>query len=40
MGGIGEACERVAGSGRFQAVIFGVIVFNAVVLGLETYDAV
>ncbi len=40
MGAIREACERVANSGRFQAFIFGVIVFNAIVLGLETYDAV
>ena len=40
MGAIRQACERIAGSGRFQAFIFGVIVFNAVVLGLETYEAV
>lgn len=29
---------RIADSGRFQALIFGVIVFNAIVLGLETYS--
>ncbi|MEK6271508.1 MAG: ion transporter [Actinomycetota bacterium] len=34
-----EACERIAGSGGFQAFIFSVIVFNAIVLGLQTYDA-
>jgi voltage-gated sodium channel len=31
-------CRRIADSQRFQAFIFGVIVFNAVVLGLDTYD--
>ena len=39
MGAIRETCERIANSGRFQGFIFGVIVFNAIVLGLETYDA-
>jgi hypothetical protein len=34
------ACARIADSPRFQAFIFGVIVANAIVLGLETYDAV
>ena len=32
--------RRVADSGRFQAFIFGVIVFNAIVLGLETYGGI
>src|SRR5688572_12294965 len=31
-------CRRIADSGRFQAFIFGVIVFNAIVLGMHTYD--
>jgi voltage-gated sodium channel len=35
-----EICRRIADSGRFQTFIFSVIVFNAIVLGLETYDAV
>ena len=34
------ACARIADSSRFQAFIFGVIVANAIVLGLETYDAI
>ena len=34
------ACKRVAESTRFQLFILGVIVVNAVVLGLETYDAI
>ena len=29
-----EKARQIAGSGRLQAFIFGVIVFNAVVLGL------
>jgi voltage-gated sodium channel len=33
-------CRRIADSPRFQAFIFGVIVFNAVVLGLQTYDGI
>ncbi len=40
LSGVPEGCRRIADSGRFQAFIFGVIVFNAIVLGLETYDAV
>ena len=40
MGAIRKTCEKIANSGRFQTFIFGVIVFNAIVLGLETYDAV
>jgi voltage-gated sodium channel len=35
---IADRCRRIADSQRFQAFIFGVIVFNAVVLGLDTYD--
>ncbi len=35
---IAARCSRIAESQRFQAFIFGVIVFNAVVLGLDTYD--
>src|SRR5919106_1176324 len=31
---------RIADSGRFQGFIFGVIVFNAIVLGLETYGGI
>jgi voltage-gated sodium channel len=34
------ACKRVAESTQFQLFILGVIVVNAVVLGLETYDAI
>ena len=34
------ACKRVAESTQFQLFILGVIVINAVVLGLETYDAI
>lgn len=34
------ACKRVAESSRFQLFIFGVILVNAVVLGLETYDTI
>jgi voltage-gated sodium channel len=33
------ACRRIADSSRFQALIISVIVANAVVLGLETYDS-
>lgn len=32
-------CQEIADSPRFQTAIFAVIVFNAVVLGLDTYDA-
>jgi voltage-gated sodium channel len=39
-GTIAQRCRRIADSGRFQAFIFAVIVFNAVVLGLGTYDAI
>jgi voltage-gated sodium channel len=37
---IAERCRRIADSQRFQAFIFGVIVLNAVVLGLDTYDGI
>jgi voltage-gated sodium channel len=36
---VAARCRAIADSNRFQAFIFGVIVFNAIVLGLETYDA-
>ena len=39
-GGIPELCRRVADSTVFQIFIVGVILANAVVLGLETYDDV
>jgi len=35
---IAARARSIADSQRFQAFIFGVIVFNAVVLGLDTYD--
>lgn len=35
-----RACARLADSPAFNVAIFGVIVANAVVLGLETYDGV
>lgn len=34
------ACKRVADSSRFQLFIFGVILVNAAVLGLETYESI
>jgi voltage-gated sodium channel len=33
-----ETCRRIADSPSFQAFIFGVIVLNAITLGLGTYD--
>ena len=33
-----ERCRRIADSPRFQGFIFGVIVLNAITLGLGTYD--
>jgi len=33
-------CDRIAQSRQFQLSIFGVILLNAVVLGLETYDSI
>jgi voltage-gated sodium channel len=40
MGPIPTACKRVADSSRFQLFIMGVIVANAVTLGLQTYDGI
>ncbi len=40
MAGICERCARIASSGRFQAFIVAVIIANAVVLGLQTYDEI
>jgi voltage-gated sodium channel len=40
LNGLVALCRRVADSSRFQALIIGVIVANAVVLGLETYETV
>ena len=37
-GPIARKAHQIADSGRFQMFIAGVIVFNALVLGLETYD--
>lgn len=34
-----RACARVADSGKFEALTLGVILANAIVLGIETYDA-
>jgi len=39
LSGISSKCKRLADSKGFQLTIFGVIVFNAIVLGLETYDS-
>ena len=36
---IAATCARIAESPRFQGLIISVIVANAIVLGLETYDA-
>lgn len=36
---LAAACRRIATSSPFQALIIAVILANAVVLGLETYDA-
>lgn len=35
-----ELCARIASDKRFETLTFGVILLNAVVLGLETYDHV
>ena len=40
MSGIQRVCSRIAESHRFQMTIFTVIVLNAVVLGLDTYDTI
>jgi voltage-gated sodium channel len=37
---VAATLKRIADSGRFQAFIFAVIVFNAIVLGLETYGGI
>jgi voltage-gated sodium channel len=37
---LSSTSARIANSDRFQGFIFGVIVFNAIVLGLETYEAI
>ena len=33
-----ERCRKVADSGVFQGFILGVIVLNAITLGIQTYD--
>ena len=33
-------CNRIAGTRRFLALTFGVILANALVIGLQTYDKV
>jgi voltage-gated sodium channel len=40
MSRIQPACERIAGAREFQLFIFVVILLNAVVLGLDTYESV
>lgn len=40
MAAVCERCARIANSGRFQAFIVAVILANAVVLGLQTYDEI
>ena len=40
MSTICERCARIANSGRFQGFIVAVILANAIVLGLQTYDAI
>ncbi len=40
VGPIARTCKRIADSGRFQGFISVVIVANAVVLGLGTYEAI
>jgi voltage-gated sodium channel len=40
MGSLPTACRRIADSNRFQLFIMGVIVANAVTLGLQTYDGI
>jgi voltage-gated sodium channel len=39
MSSVPATAARIADSTRFQALIFGVIVVNAIVLGLETYSS-
>ena len=40
MATLARACRRLVGSSWFDPLIVGVIVLNAIVLGLETYDTV
>jgi voltage-gated sodium channel len=39
-GGVAGACARIAESGWFQYGVIAVILLNAVVIGLETYDSI
>jgi voltage-gated sodium channel len=39
-GRLASVCARIAESPRFQATIIAVILLNAVVIGLETYDSI
>ena len=40
MGHVVRLCRRIAGTRRFLALTFGVILANALVIGLQTYDKV
>jgi voltage-gated sodium channel len=40
MGSVSTACRRIADDGRFQMFIFGVILANAITLGLGTYESI
>jgi len=40
MAALPTTCARIVDSSRFQGFIFGVIVANAIVLGLETYGGI
>jgi voltage-gated sodium channel len=40
MAALPTTCARIVASSRFQGFIFGVIVANAIVLGLETYGGI
>jgi voltage-gated sodium channel len=37
---VAKTCARIVASTWFDAIVFGVIVGNAVVLGLQTYDSI
>jgi hypothetical protein len=37
---VSSTCARIVASTPFDIVLFGVIVANAIVLGLETYDSI
>jgi voltage-gated sodium channel len=39
-GSIAETCRRIADSTTFQVFIVGVIVANAIVLGIDTYESI